>query len=112
MQCGIIRLVQNEPGPVVVLSLTDDATQSPIDLSPAGTSVALLFRDASTKTVLFTQPCNIIDGGTTGLAEFSFSAVSLNIPLGSYQGVVEVTRSTGKVDRVRDVIEFRVRENF
>lgn len=109
MQCGAIRLVQNRASPVVIITLTDDRTRSPIDLSPAGTLVNLLFRDAGTKQVLFTQPCNILDGGTTGLAEFSIDANSMDIPTGSYEGVVQITVG-GVVTIVRDTIQFRVSE--
>jgi len=57
MAVDVIRLVKGDERPVIVLTLTDDVTGSPIDLSLISTTVSVKFREAGTTTLLSTITC-------------------------------------------------------
>ncbi len=60
MAVDVIRLVEGDERPVIVLTLTDDNTGSPIDLSLSTTVVTIKFREAGTTTLLSTISTCII----------------------------------------------------
>jgi hypothetical protein len=43
---------------------------------------------------------------------FSFSGTQLNINEGYYQGEIEITYDSGKVETVFEILEFYIREDF
>ena len=106
-----IRLVKGNSKPDIVLSLTDDTTGSPIDLSSGTTTVSVKFRKKSTTTVLSTINCTKIGDGTAGKVQFDFSGNVLNVDPGMYEGETTINFN-GSLQTVYDLIEFRVRDNF
>lgn len=105
-----IRLVQNDTRPVVTITLTDDSTGQPIDLSALSTVVTVKFRKAGGAT-LATIATNKINSGLTGQVSFSFSGGVLNIAPGAYEGEISVNFN-GDVQTVFDLLRFIVRAEF
>jgi len=111
MAVDVIRLVKGDERPVIVLTLTDDVTGSPIDLSLGTTSVSVKFREAGTTTLLSTISCSKIGNGTTGQVQFDFLGGVLNVDPGMYEGEVVISFD-GQIQTVYDTLRFTVRENF
>jgi hypothetical protein len=111
MAVDVIRLVKGDERPVIVLTLTDDVTGSPIDLSLLTTTVSVKFREAGTTTLLDTITCSKLSGGTTGQVQFDFLGGVLDVDPGMYEGEV-VIDFNGQVQTVYDTLRFTVRENF
>lgn len=111
MSGDVIRLVRGDTKPFIILTLTDDITRGPIDLSASSTTVVVKFRQAGTSQVLSTISTTKLSGGTTGQVQFDFSGGVLNVDPGAYEGEVQINFG-GDLQTVYDVIRFRVRENF
>jgi hypothetical protein len=111
MALDVIRLVKGDERPVIVVTLTDDVTGNPIDLSLGTTTVSVKFRQAGTTTVLSTISCSKLSGGTTGQVQFSFVGGVLDVAAGTYEGEI-VINFNGELQTVFDVMRFTVRENF
>jgi hypothetical protein len=111
MAADVIRLVKGDERPVIVLTLTDDVTGSPIDLSLGTTTVVVKFRESGTTTLLSTIACTKLSSGTTGQVQFNFAGGVLNVDPGMYEGEV-VINFNGEVQSVYDTLRFTVRENF
>jgi hypothetical protein len=111
MAADVIRLVEGDEKPVIVLTLTDDQTGSPIDLSLSNTVVTIKFREAGTTTLLSTIPTSKMSGGTTGQVQFNFTGGVLDVDPGMYEGEI-VINFNGEVQTVYDTLRFTVRENF
>lgn len=106
-----IKLVQNDTRPIVTLTLTDDSTGSPIDLSALSTTVTVKFRKAGSATLLATIPTNKVNSGLTGQVSFQFGAGVLNVAAGAYEGEINVNFN-GDVQTVFDLMRFIVRASF
>jgi hypothetical protein len=111
MAVDVIRLVEGDERPVIVLTLTDDNTGSPIDLSLSTTVVTIKFREAGTTTLLSTISTSKLSSGTTGQVQFDFTGGVLNVDPGMYEGEI-VINFNGQVQTVYDTLRFTVRENF
>lgn len=111
MSTNVIRVVRGDSKPLVILTLTDDITGGPIDLTAGNTSVVVRFRQAGTTDVLATINTTKISNGTTGQVQFDFSGGVLDVDPGAYEGEVQINFG-GQLQTVYDVIRFRVRENF
>ena len=111
MAVDVIRLVEGDERPVIVLTLTDDNTGSPIDLSLSTTVGTIKFREAGTTTLLSTISTSKLSGGTTGQVQFDFTGGVLNVDPGMYEGEI-VINFNGQVQTVYDTLRFTVRENF
>jgi hypothetical protein len=111
MAVDVIRLVKGDERPVIVLTLTDDVTGSPIDLTSNSTTVVVKFRAAATTTLLDTITCSKLNSGTTGQVQFDFLGGVLDVEPGMYEGEV-VIDFAGQVQTVYDTLRFTVRENF
>lgn len=107
----VIRLVQGDSGPTIILTLTDEATGLPIDLSASTTTVSVKFRAVGSTTLLSTIPCQLYTDGYDGKVTFDFSGGVLNVPPGMYEGEIEVDFN-GQTQTVYDVLRFRVRQQF
>ena len=107
----VIRLVKGNTKPDIIVTLTDDGTGDPIDLSLGSTSVSLKFRKQNTTTVLSTISCGKVSGGSTGKVQFDFAGGVLNVDPGMYEGEVTINFN-GSLQTVYDLISFRVRDNF
>lgn len=106
-----IRLVKNDTGPQVQLTLTDDATGSPVNLS--GATATLHLKSLATGTTVLSRALTI-PGATAsqGLAIIVWAAGDLNRTPGDYDGEVELVLATGLRQTVYDVLKFRIRDEF
>jgi hypothetical protein len=111
MAVDVIRLVSGDELPLIVLTLTNDITNTPMDLSLSTTTVQVKFRAAGTSTVLSTIPCAKLSGGTTGQVQFGFANGVLDVDPGMYEGEVVVSFN-GDIQTVYDTLRFTVRDNF
>lgn len=106
-----IKLVQGDSRPALVVTLTDDTTGDPIDLT--GSTVLLKFRDVGGDTVLSTIN-GTVAGTPLGLVVFHWAATpgSLDIEAGDYEGEIQITFADGQVQTVYDLLKFKVRADF
>lgn len=111
MTTDVIRLVQGDERPYIILTLTDDVTKAPIDLSVAGTTVYIRFRQAGVTTPPAVIPCTILTPATSGRAMFSFVGGFLDVPPGMYEGEIVIDYN-GQTETVYEVLRFRIRESF
>lgn len=108
-----IRLVKGDSKPVIILTLTDESTDSPYDLSPVIVSVSVRFRKANSTTLLATIGCSNVTDGTDGKVQFDFSGgVLTNVDAGQYEGEVVVSTSGAGTQTVYETLSFRVRDNL
>lgn len=118
-----INLVKDDTGPVLTITLKDSneaasgktldpddaSTWKPIDLSGSATVVMYLRKVGST-TLKDTLSGTITDaeGGEVSIA---WGASSLDTA-GTYEGEIQVTLASGKIQTVYDKIKFKVRADF
>lgn len=111
MATDVIRLTAGDEKPLIVVTLTDDLTGQPIDLSLSTTVVSVKFRKAGTTTLLSTISCSKLSGGTTGQVQFGFSGGVLDVDPGMYEGQI-VVNFNGDNQTVYDTLRFTVRDSF
>lgn len=107
-----IRLVKGDSKPVIILTLTDDVTDTAIDLSSSSVTVFVRFRKANTDTLLSTINCSNVTNGTDGKVQFDFSGGVLDVDPGQYEGEIVVATSSAGTQTVYDTLTFRVRDNL
>lgn len=106
-----IRLVKNDTGPQIQLTLTDDATGAAVNLS--GATATLHMKSLTTGTVVLSRALTIPTGtASQGLAIVVWGASDLNQTPGDYDGEVEIVFATGMRQTVYDVLKFRLRDQF
>jgi hypothetical protein len=117
-----INLVKDDTAPVLTVTLKDSneaatgqvldadnaATWKPIDLS--GATVQMFFRALGSTTVKDTIT-GAITNATSGVCSLSWNSASLDTA-GTYEGEIQVTLSSGKIQTVYDKIKFKVRADF
>lgn len=111
MSIDVIRLVSGDNKPVVILTLTDDISGAPYDLTPVNTTVSVKFRAAGTQVTLSIIPCTKVGTGADGRVQFAFANNELDVPPGAYEGEVIIDEG-GTVQTIYNTLRFRVRENF
>lgn len=111
MATDVIRLTAGDDKPLIVVTLTDDLTGQPIDLSLSTTVVSVKFRKAGTTTLLSTISCTKLSSGTTGQVQFGFSGGVLDVDPGMYEGQI-VVNFNGDDQSVYDTLRFTVRDKF
>ena len=106
-----IKLVQGDTGPQLKLTLTDDTSGTPMDLT--GATVTMRFRAAGSETVLFSRT-GYINPGSAALGEtvIIWQTGDLNLNPGSYEGEVEVVFQDGMRQTVYDLLKFSLRQDF
>lgn len=105
-----IKLVQGDTRPQIQVTLTDENTGLPIDVS--GATCRLKFRAAGTSTLVDTLT-GTVTNGQAGQVVFTWNSGSLNVDPGDYEGEVEVTfANNGGVQTVYELLKFKVREDF
>lgn len=107
----VIRLVQGDERPLVIVTLMDDVTNTPVDLTAATTTVQVKFREQGSTTLLSTINCAKINGGIAGQVQFDFNGGVLNVDPGMYEGEIVINYDT-EVQTVYETMRFRVRDNF
>jgi|TARA_R100000479_G_scaffold174300_1_gene122242 hypothetical protein len=108
-----IKLVKGDELPQIVLTLTDDTANSPLDLSLASTSVSIKFRKRGSTTTLSTINTVKDGAGTNGKVIFNFAGGVLDVDPGEYEGeiVIDYSGNGTNVQTVYEVLKFRVRAN-
>ena len=105
-----ILLIQGDT-PNIRVTLTREDTGSAIDVSEATTY--LHFRKKGTTTVLFSAEGNSTAlQQTSGIVDFAFTTVQMNIAAGKYEGEVEIVFDNGNRETVYEILEFLLREDF
>lgn len=104
-----IKLVRGDTRPQIKLTLTDEFTNVPVDLTDA--TVRMYFRAAGGTEILDTLLGAIADAAT-GQVIFTWKPTTLLVEPGDYEGEVEVTYQPGAIETVYDVLKFKVREDF
>ena len=108
---SVIKLVQGDNLPEITLTLTDQTTDEPLDLSAATTNVVVKLRALGGATVMSTLSCWKPNGGADGVVRFNFPASTLDIPAGSYQGEIEISFN-GQILTVYDLLQIALRAEF
>lgn len=106
-----IKLVQGDTRPTLVCAITDDTTNSPVNIT--GATIVLKFRAAGSTTLTATVP-GVVANGATGQVLFSpASAPEMlqGLP-GDYEGEIEITFPDGQIQTVFDTLRFKMREDF
>jgi hypothetical protein len=106
----VIRLVQGDSKPEINLTLTDENTGLPIDLSAESTVVLVKFRASGGSTLLSTITCTKVDPNN-GKVSFNFTGGVLDVDPGQYEGEIEIGYD-GDTHTVFDLLRFRVRGEF
>lgn len=106
----VIKVVQGDTKPLISLTLTDEATGDPFDLSASTTTVTVKFRPAGSTATPQLIACTKTDAAN-GKVQFDFSGGILNVDPGLYEGEIEVDLG-GATHTVYDVLKFRVRADF
>jgi len=107
-----IKLVKGDSKPVIILTLSDDVTNSALDISSASITVSVRFALVN-GTLLNTITCTKVNTGADGKVQFDFSGGILdNVDPGEYQGEIVVATSGAGTETVYDKLRFRVRDNL
>ena len=118
-----INLVQGDTKPELNFTIRDSATAvsgktlNEDDSSTweiiniTGYTIKLKFKALTSSTVLFTESLAIISG-SGGTCSMIWPADSLDITAGIYEGELELTDGSSKVQTVYDKLKFKVREQF
>jgi hypothetical protein len=106
-----IKLVQGDTGPQIRLTLLDDTSGNPIDLS--GSTVTLHFRAIGGETALFSRQAYVSSqDAAAGKAVISWEEGDLDVEAGEYEGEIEVFwPSTGIRQTIYDLLKFKVRSD-
>lgn len=106
-----IYLVRGDTGPQIRITLTDDLTDSPQDLTRA--TVTLHFREGETGTYLFSRQAYVNpETAPQGIAIFQWQTGDLDREAGYYEGEIEVVYPTGLRQTVYETLKFIIREDF
>lgn len=106
-----IKLVQNDTGPQIQFTLSDESTGDPIDLTSA--TVVMRFREKDSDTTLFTRTCYIPNAtAPQGIAYLVWDEGDLDQTPGLYEGEIEVTFPDTMRQTVYDIQPFRLRGEF
>ena len=118
-----INLVQGDTKPELNFTIRDSATAvsgKTLDeddsstweiINITGYTIKLKFKALTSSTVLFTESLAIISG-SGGTCSMIWPADSLDITAGIYEGELELTDGSSKVQTVYDKLQFKVREQF
>jgi hypothetical protein len=107
-----IKLVQGDTRPQIALTLTEETTEQPIDLT--GATITLHMRVVGSNTLLFSRQ-GVVDNGTPELGKgyILWQPGDLDIPSGEYEGEIEIYwPQTGARQTVYDLLKFKVREDI
>lgn len=107
---NLIKLVSGDTNPQIKLTLTNEVTNNPINLT--GCTVTLHLRAAETVDVLVSRPAVISGNPIEGICYIVWSAGDLDLPEGLYEGEIEVVNGTGAKETVYKLLKFKVREEI
>ena len=105
---SVIKLVQNDTAPDIDVTLDDQSTGAPFDVSNAGDVVRFHFKKVGALVPKATIICSKLNGGADGAVRISWGADDLDTP-GDYEGEIQISLNTGKITSVYNVLRFVVR---
>lgn len=106
-----IKLVQGDTGPDIDVMMTNETTGTPIVVDDPGDVVKFYFRRVGTSALIATMTCTKPNGGADGLVRIVWSSLAL-ADGGEYEGELEITFSTGKIQTVYEKLLFTVRSQI
>jgi|TARA_B110000908_G_scaffold143342_1_gene172227 hypothetical protein len=107
----VFKYVQGDTGPQIRVTLTNEDDNAPVDLTSA--TVTLHFREAGAESVLFSRAFFINpDTASNGVAVLQWATDDLEVDAGTYEGEIEVVRSSGVRETLFDKLKFKIREDF
>lgn len=108
---NVIKLVQGDSRPSLVVTLTDKKTGIPLNLT--GTSPVLKFREEGASELTRIVPGAVVDP-VNGVCVFHWSEVPgiLDGPAGNYEGEIEITYEDTSIQTVFDQLYFYMREQL
>jgi hypothetical protein len=107
----VFKYVQGDTGPQIRVTLTNEDDNAPVDLTSA--TVTLHFREAGAESVLFSRAFFINpDTASNGVAVLQWATDDLEVAAGTYEGEIEVVRSSGVRETLFDKLKFKIREDF
>ena len=95
--------------PVTILDKEDSSTWAIINIT--GYTIKLKFKAINSTTVLFTESLGITSAAA-GTCYMVWPVNSLDVTAGIYEGELELTDGSSKVQTVYDKLKFKVREQF
>lgn len=104
-----IKLVQGDTKPSLNVTLLNEDTNTPINLT--GATIVMYFRESETVTLLDTLVATIVNAAA-GTIIIPWNSDTLLVPEGTYEGEIEVTFSDGSVQSVFTPIYFALRAQF
>lgn len=104
-----IKLVQGDSRPQLQLTLTDETTGLPIDLT--ATTVTMKFREQGGSSVLDTLT-GVITTPLAGQVTIIWNPTTLDVPEGEYEGEVAIVFSDTTIQTVYNLLKFKIRADF
>ena len=129
MATSKIPLVQGDTGPQLKLTINDQRTGLPVDLSDPQTRVRVLFREVGSdgvKAIMFCEPipgrydkeAEVVDytppydvPGRGGMVVMQWTPDALDTA-GEFEAEVESTLADGMIQTAYNIVKFTVREQF
>ena len=107
----VIKLVQGDSRPSLIVTITDKKTGTPLNLT--GTSLVLKFREQGATELTGIVPGTVVDP-TDGVCVFHWSSVSgiLDGEAGNYEGEVEIIYDDATNQTVYEQLYFYLREQY
>jgi hypothetical protein len=106
-----IKLVQGDTRPALVCNITDNTTDTAINIT--GATVRLKFRAAGADTLTATVIGSVTDGVNGQVAFYPATAPEMLAgEPGDYEGEIEITFSDGQIQTVYDLLKFKIRQDF
>jgi len=109
IRMSVIKLVQDDTAPDIDVTLIDQSTGEPFDVSHAEDVVRFHFKKLGELVPKATIICSKINGGADGAVRIEWGTSDLDTP-GNYEGEIEISLNTGKITSVYNVLRFLVRK--
>jgi hypothetical protein len=106
-----IKLVQNDTGPDVYVTLNYKDTGLPIDVSNVADVVRLYFRKLGATALKTTIVASKPNGGADGYVKFVWAPGDLDT-VGAYEAEVEITFNTAQIYTIDKKLSLVVREQI
>ena len=107
----VFKYVQGDTGPQIRVTLTNEDDNAAVDLTSA--TVTLHFREAGAESVLFSRAFYINpDTANNGVAVLQWATDDLQVDAGTYEGEIEVVRSSGVRETLFERLKFKIRADF